>query len=540
MMQRLTFLPVVLALSLAGAPTLAQTASSPAPATDPAGTSVTRLPELATPARDGLRDHPGSAHAAGHETVAAEAAPSLPPETVTRHVLALPDRTLRFTASVGVLPLRDPHGATRGELGITAFTLDDADPGARPVTFVINGGPGMASAWLQLGVAGPWRLPLAQVGTPGTEAPAVIASSTPPVVVPNAETWLDFTDLVFVDPPGTGYAPVEGDDTARKRLWSVDGDLEALATGMHLWLARAGRMASPKIIAGESYGGFRAPRLVRVLAQDGVGIGGLVLVSPALDLGGVFSDGLMSFVARLPAEAAAERERHGPIERAALAEVEAYATGDYLAGLVAGQGDPALLDRLSAKVAALTGLDPALVRRLGGRVGTGAFLREEARARARVGSAYDASVTEADPDPLAYVARYPDPVLDALVAPVSSAMEDLYGRQLGWRPEVPYVLFNRATIRQWDWGGGLHPPEAMDALRTALALDPQLHVVVAHGLTDLVCPYFGSVLLLRQLPLMPDRLRLVTYPGGHMFYTRDASRAELRAQAQWVISRQAR
>ncbi len=508
------------------APPAETTARPPRPAARDARRAPSRPDAGREPAARG-RD-PGRDHTS-HDP----APPPAPADAVTHHVLSLPGRTLAFTATVGVLPLHEASG--EAEVGTTAYTLDGADPATRPVTFLVNGGPGMASGWLQLGAAGPWRLPL-------TTPEGVFSPSLPAAVVPNAETWLDFTDLVFLDPPGTGFARAEGD--ARKAVWSVGGDVDALAEAMHRWLAQAGRLASPKALAGESYGGFRGPRLVRALARDGVGIGALVLVSPALDIGGVFGDGPLGFVDRLPSEAATARERaprsdapgrDAPPDRAGLADVERYAAGEYLIDLYAGVNDPAVLDRVSARVAALTGLDPALVRRLGGRVPARVFVREEARAQGRVASLYDATVTGPDPEPLALLPRFEDPVLDALIPPVASAMADVYARRLGWHGEQPYVLFDQAAARGWDWGRGISPPQSLDALRADLALDPLLRVVVLHGLEDLVCPYFGSVLLLRQLPFGPDRLRLITLGGGHMFYTRDAGRAGLRAEALRVI-----
>ena len=199
--------------------------------------------------------------------------------------------------------------------------------------------------------------------------------------------------------------------------------------------------------------------------------------------------------------------------------------------LLRGERDAEAVARVSERVAALTGLDPELVRRRHGRVGTDEFLRELGRRAGRVASAYDATVASPDPFPLAVVSRHPDPVLDALIAPLTSAMLDLYTRRLDWHPEGRrYELLNRTTSREWNWGRGLGAPESVSSLREALALDTRLQVLVAHGLFDLVTPYFATRLILRQIPesAAGDRVRFVTYPGGHMFYAVDASRAALR------------
>jgi carboxypeptidase C (cathepsin A) len=192
---------------------------------------------------------------------------------------------------------------------------------------------------------------------------------------------------------------------------------------------------------------------------------------------------------------------------------------------------------MSARVAELTGLDPQLVRQRNGRIGTRTFVRERYRSAGRVASPYDATVTTADPDPSAEASHYADPVLQGLAPPLTSAMLDLYANRLGWRPEGQYRLSNQEAYEQWNWGRGINAPESVSSLGTALALDSRLHVLVAQGLTDLVTPYFGTQILLNQLPdFGPDRLRLVVYPGGHMFYMRDASRAALRDEAKAMMS----
>ncbi len=202
----------------------------------------------------------------------------LPADVTTQHVLELSDRTLQFSATAGAIPLTDDRGAPRTDVAFIAYRLDGADPHTRPVTFVFNGGPGMASGWLQVGAVGPWRIRLG--------ADATIPSA-PPEPIPNAETWLDFTDLVFIDPPGTGYSRILANgDEARRALWSVEGDVDALAEVIRRWLDRNERIISPKFLLGESYGGFRAPRLARALeSNEGVGISGMVMVSPALAFG---------------------------------------------------------------------------------------------------------------------------------------------------------------------------------------------------------------------------------------------------------------
>jgi carboxypeptidase C (cathepsin A) len=448
----------------------------------------------------------------------------LPPASVTRHTLDLPGRTLHFTATAGSIRLPGPNGVPEADIAFIAYTLDGARASERPVSFVLNGGPGDASAWLQLGSLGPWLLPL------GGATP-----STPPLVIPNADTWLDFTDLVFIDPVGTGFSRFLTTSAAvRKRMWSVSGDIDEIAETIRRWTVANNRVASPKYIVGESYGGFRAPKLARALASDqGIGISGLVMISPALTIGRVAGVPLI-YAETLPSMVAAVRARNGPVTRAALADVEQYATHEYLADLLAGVGDPKLLAQMSAHVASFTGLDPALVRRLDGRIAVGTFLREIDRAEARVASPYDATITGPNPYPARIRAPYADPVLDGFVPPLTEAMLAIYADRLKWLPEGHYQLSNLAVTRHWDWGGALGQVQSIGALRTALALDPRMHVLIGDGLYDLVVPYLRNSIILAQIPPSAggNRIRMMTLPGGHMFYTEDASRAAFRAAAE--------
>ena len=452
----------------------------------------------------------------------------LPADVTTRHTLELPGRSMRFAATAGAIRLTDAQQTPRAELAFIAFQLDGAEPAHRPVTFAFNGGPGFASAWLNVGAVGPWRIPL------GGDASAPSASPEP---MPNAETWLDFTDLVFIDPAGTGYSRVPaGNADTRRRLWSVEGDIEYLAEAIRHWLDRFDRSVSPKYLLGESYGGFRAPRLARELAANqGTGISGLVLLSPMLDFGGISSVfDPVSYVSWLPSMAASARAAHGTVTREQLADVERYATTDYMLDLMRGARDPAAIARRSARVAEFTGLDPAVVRRYHGLIDNEVFLRELNRARSRVGSVYDATVTSADPFPLEAHSEYPDPVLDALRAPLSSAMVAICETRLNWRPDSAYRLANSEAFRQWAWGRRIwNPPQSMQELQTALALDPRLSVLVMHGFFDLITPYLRTQLLLDQVPeaSIAARIHLSVHPGGHMFYTDDASRAALHDEA---------
>ena len=261
----------------------------------------------------------------------------LPPDSTTKQTLALPGRTLSFTATAGSIRLFDDKGEPQADIAYTSYQLDGTDRGTRPVTFLFNGGPGASSAWLQFGDAGPWRLAIGGDGA--------VASASPDLL-PNAETWLDFTDLVFIDPVGTGYSRfVASGDDVRKRFFSVDGDVSSIALVIRRWLEKYDRLLSPKFVTGESYGGIRGPKIVRNLqVEQGVGVRGLILVSPVLDFRDYQGSSLLQYVASLPTMAAVAREAKGPVTRADLADVERYARGEFLVDLVKGQADTEATD----------------------------------------------------------------------------------------------------------------------------------------------------------------------------------------------------
>jgi carboxypeptidase C (cathepsin A) len=454
----------------------------------------------------------------------------LPPDSTTKQTLALPGRSLAFTATAGSIRLFNDKREPQADIAYTAYQLDGADLNSRPVTFFFNGGPGAASAYLQLGNAGPWRLAI------NADAPI---SSASPDLQPNAETWLDFTDLVFIDPVGTGYSRfVATGEDVRKRFFSIDGDVNSIAATIRRWLEKYDRLLSPKFVVGESYGGIRGPKVVRELqTHQGVGVKGLILVSPILDFREFSGSSLLQYVWSLPTMAAVAREAKGPVTRTDVADVERYARSDFLGDLIRGQADAEATTRLADRVAELTGIDRAVSRSLAGRFDGSEFRRELDRRNGKVRGRYDASVSGFDPYPDSSSHHFDDPSGEPLIAPLTSAAVDLTKRKLNWKPDGPYELLSRAVERSWDFGRGLNPPESISQLRQILALDPKLKLLVAHGLFDLATPYFGTKILLDQLPAYgsPERVKFVVYPGGHMFYLRDASRQAFRTEAEALI-----
>jgi carboxypeptidase C (cathepsin A) len=465
------------------------------------------------------------------EKPAEKAAPALsllPAESVTHHQIALAGKELHYTATAGTLALRDDKGEKEADIFYVSFTLDGVtDKAHRPITYVFNGGPGAAAAYLNIGAIGPRALDFGGAGRPQPIADEVRD---------NPDTWLPFTDLVFIDPAGTGYSRAVNDE-ASKRLWSVDGDLDALAKIIRLHLTKSDRLASPVYLVGESYGGFRAARLAGMLArQEGVSAAGILLISPALEFEMLSGDrfDLLPWALRLPSYAAVEIAAHTPPTPAALTDAEHFALGDYLVGLASPAASRP--ENFYARVAALIGIDEPTVARWRGRVPPGAYAKARRRAESEIVSSYDGTVTAPDPDPASPFAEE-DPVLDGTIAPFTRAFTAYAQGELGYRTDLGYRLLDRDVNRHWQWREGEHGDRhdlgAADALARALSLQPHLKLLIAHGLTDLTTPYMMSRYIVDHLPsnVTAERVTLKLYDGGHMMYLRQGSRHELREDA---------
>ncbi|PZU10339.1 peptidase S10 [Sphingomonas sp.] len=451
----------------------------------------------------------------------------LPADRTVTQSAVIAGTNISYQVTVGTLPLLDAKGKKTGELVYTAYVVPNRGP-ARPVTFAFNGGPGAASAFLNYGAIGPKRV---QFGAQG-DAPSDSA-----IARDNPNSWLDFTDLVFIDPIGTGYSRSLLDEAeTKKTFFTADTDIQYLSRIVADWLTKNGRMTSPKYLVGESYGGYRVPRLAYHLqSQLGVGLNGIVMVSPALSPRTIFGDTIalspMNYVATLPSMAAGQLERRGRLSGpAALAEVESYARGEFITDLLRGRADPQAIDRLTTRVSGFTGMDPKLVRQLEGRIDVRTYLREIHRDTKSIGSIYDSNVTAFDPYPEAMQQQSNDPILDAGMAPVTGAAIDLMTRTVGWKVDARYNLLSYAVNAAWDWDRN---DDAIADLRKAISVDPKMAVVIAHGMDDLSCPYFASRLVIDQLPTFgrPDRVQLALYAGGHMFYSRADSGAAFRKTA---------
>ncbi len=460
------------------------------------------------------------------------ALPPLPAPAHTQQSIQLDGKTLKYTVTVGSLPVRDKDGKAAGDVVVTAYTVDGDN---RPVTFAFNGGPGASSVYLNFGALGPRHM---NAGNEGD------SPSDPVAMTDNQGTWLDFTDLVFVDPIGTGFSrSLVPEDQAKKLFFSTTPDIQYLSRVIYDWLVQNNRLSSKKYLVGESYGGFRGPRITHYLqSQLGVALNGVVLVSPYLNPDQDANENMspLPWMMTLPSITAAHLEREKKLTPEAMAEVINYTQGEYATTLLKGRADEAGQKKMIDRVTEMTGLDAQFVKYSGGRIETGAYLREVHREEGKLGSVYDSNVTSFDPFPFAPEQRGNDPILASIIAPLTTAMVDFVTRTVGWKIDARYNALSYEVNRLWESGNDndLRKGSVPD-LRQAVAADSKLRVLIVHGWNDLSCPFMGSVVTVNQMPVMgdPDRVAVHEFPGGHMFYTRESSRLALRKDVQDMMQK---
>jgi carboxypeptidase C (cathepsin A) len=468
----------------------------------------------------------------------------LPADKSVPQMVMVNGKTLHYTATVGTITLKGKDDKPTGVVMYTAFTLDEAKGEGkgqgegkgngthRPVTFALNGGPGASSVYLNLGAIGPKHIVFANDGD---------SPSDPATLTDNPGTWLDFTDMVFIDPIGTGFSRSLVDEAETKKLfYTPTPDIEYLSLVIYKWLVQNDRLLDKKYLVGESYGGYRGPRITHYLqATLGVAMNGLVLVSPYLNP--ETGDGNLSpipWMMTLPSITAAHLEAESKLTPATMQQVIAYTRGDYAAALLKGRSDSAATDAMVARVTEMTGLDAKFVKFAGGRLDSRAYLREVHRTQGLIGSVYDSNVTAPDPFPYAPTQQAGDPILESIIAPTTTAMVDFVTRTVGWKYDARYEALSYDVNRQWDRSDDLRRGAVAD-LRESVAADPKLRVLIVHGWNDLSCPFMGSVLTVDQMPVMGDanRVEVEEFPGGHMFYTRAANQDGLHKLAETMVEK---
>ena len=463
-----------------------------------------------------------------------------PIQSVTKHSIVIGGKTVNYTATAGTLILRDKDEEPVASVGYIAYLKQDVrDPASRPITFAYNGGPGSSSVWLHMGALGPRRIVVTDAGP------------TPPPpykVVDNESSILDRTDLVMIDPVGTGVSKAVG-KKKDKDFWGVDPDIESVSGFIKQFVTENGRWSSPKYLLGESYGTTRSAGIVDWLQnRAGMSFNGVVLVSVALDLEAIFNapGNDRPFPLFVPTYAAtswyhkvlpAQPAELGPF----LEEVRAWALGPYTAALMKGDGiGDAERDTVAEQLHRYTGLSVDYIRKANLRVTEGEYTQEILREHAKTVGRLDSRFTGVTFDQLSQNAEY-DPQSSAISAAYTAAFLDYYHRELNFPRDRDYKI--SGNVWPWDWkhsapGGEQRMVNTGPDLARALGLNPNLRVLVLNGLFDLATPFLATEYMMSHLGL-PAEVRqhvlMKYYDAGHMMYVNDASLKRMKADVAEFI-----
>ncbi len=463
------------------------------------------------------------------------------PPVVTHHEIHAGGKTLKYTATAGMMPLRDAKGETEAHVFFIAYTLDGvSDPSRRPLMFSFNGGPGSASVWLHLGALGPKRVTM----LPDGEMPA------PPFhLVDNEFTWLDQTDLVFIDPVGTGYSRATKPEL-NKKFWSLQGDIQSVGEFIRMYLTRYERWTSPLFLVGESYGTTRAAGLAGHLIERGIAFNGIVLVSSILNFQTAdFSKGNdLPYVLFLPTYTATAWYHHklapdlqSDLQKT-LKEVEGWAATGYAEALAKG-------DRLSAaerqatieRLSRYMGIEKRYIDNSNLRVPIFQFTKELLRDEKRTVGRIDSRFKGIDESAAAETPEY-DPSIAAIRPPYTTTFNYYVRGELGYKTDLEYYILGEGISSPWEWGPQSRAgfPDTSDDLRQAFAKNQYMKLYVASGYFDLATPYFAAQYTLTHMGLDPSlhgNIRTGEYEAGHMVYIDGKSLAKLKREvADFVTS----
>ncbi len=444
---------------------------------------------------------------------------------VTRHTLSLPDGKLSYSVSCGLMPLKSPAGEVEARIFYMAYTVDQAPTSApRPLMFSFNGGPGSSSVWLHLGALGPRRALMKSDGS---------MPAPPFQLIDNPHTWLRHTDLVFIDPVGTGYSRASKPDL-NKKYWSVEGDLASVGEFIRLYLTRNQRWNAPLFLVGESYGSTRAAGLSGHLAEKGIALNGVILVSTVLNFQTIwFSRGndlphvlfLPSYTAtawfhkRLPADL-----QKLPLDQV-LSKARIYAFDQYLTTLQ--RGDHLTTSELALAAGEMTrwsGLPESFLVQTQLRPGAFRFFKELLRPKNLMVGRYDSRYVGVDENPVGETPEF-DPSYTAVRPPYTALFNHYIRTELGWKTDVEYNILGGVN---WEWAQGF--TDTSDHMRKALAQNSYLRVLVCSGLYDLATPPDAAEYTISHMNLTPhqrSRIRTVTYEAGHMMYLHEPSLEKL-------------
>lgn len=436
-----------------------------------------------------------------------------------------------YTVTTGMMPIRGEKGEKEADVFFMAYTREEGtDHAKRPLMFSFNGGPGSASVWLHLGALGPKRVKMLDDGN---------LPAPPYQLVDNPESWLEHTDLVFIDPVGTGYSRPAKPELGKK-FWGVKGDIESIGEFIRLYLTRYSRWTSPLFLVGESYGTTRAAGLSDHLLNHGIALNGILLVSSILNFQTAsFTRGNdLPYVLFLPTYTATAwyHKRLAPELQNSLpetlAEAERWAETEYAAALM--RGDALTAEERAAVIAKLsryTGLEPRYLEDCNLRVEIFRFCKELLRTQRRTVGRLDSRIKGLDELASSETPDF-DPSMSAIRPPYTALFNDYVRNVLKYETDEEYYILGGGIKNPWDWNiDRMGYADTSEALRAAFAKNPYMKLFVASGYYDLATPYFATEYTLAHMGLDPslrDNIRTGEYEAGHMMYIHTASLTKLK------------
>jgi len=438
----------------------------------------------------------------------------------TKHKVKLKTRSFEYTATAGVIPLKDEFDETEAEIFFVAYRLDEvSDLARRPLIFVFNGGPGSSSIWLHMGAVGPYRVKMQDKGW---------MPAPPYEIEANEFSWLEFADLVFIDPVGTGYSRASKEELDKK-FWNVKGDIESVGEFIRLYLTRYERWASPLLLAGESYGTTRAAGLAGHLVDKGITFNGIILISSALSIRLIsFEDGddlpYQLFVPTYAATAWYHKKLKADLQAkefsVLLEEVEAWSEGEYSMALMKGDRlENETHQKIAQQLADYSGLELDYILGTNLRVNIHRFCKELLRGEKRSVGRLDSRFKGVE---AIAVTEFPefDPSMLAITPPYTAVFNDYVRKELEVKTDLIYESLNYKVNENWEWEKG-KLPNTGEALRSAVAKNPFMKVFVGQGYYDLATPHFATQYMITHMNIDPEfrsNVKTVLYPAGHMFY----------------------
>jgi carboxypeptidase C (cathepsin A) len=456
----------------------------------------------------------------------------------TTHTVTINGQAIAYTARAGTMIMKDDDGTPRASIFFVAYTKDGADPAKRPVTYTFNGGPGSSSVWLHMGAFGPKRVVYADDDGH--------AARPPYRTVDNDYSLLDVTDLVFIDPVTTGFSRAIPFKDAGK-FHGVDADIRSVGDFIRLWTSRNGRWASPKFLAGESYGTTRAAGLSGYLQGEGMYVNGIALISSILNFGTArFDSGNdLPYILFLPTYSAiAWYHKRLPSDLQSLtieqltSAAEQFALGDYTSALMRGDALPdADRKAIAQKVARFTGLTADYVDRANLRVQIDRFDKELLRDQRRTVGRLDGRFTGIDRDAAGEDTEF-DPSYSAIMGEYTAVMNDYVRRELKYETDQPYEILT-GKVRPWSFDKAQNRyVDVGETLRGAMSQNPYLKVFVGNGYYDLATPFAATRYTFNRMQLDPEvrkNLSMDYYEAGHMMYIDKRQHARLSAAIRSFI-----